>query len=87
MPDGKSLVAACSRGGFDSLERLDLSTGKSEPIPALADYTQIDSLAVSQTGSLAIVASAHTAAKTLSIALRIVLSFGCILLEGWAKQK
>lgn len=39
VADNNTLIASGCRNGFDSLMRIDLATGESTPIPALAEYS------------------------------------------------
>ncbi|HEV3005609.1 MAG TPA: S9 family peptidase [Pirellulales bacterium] len=57
LPTGEVVVAAGERG-FQSLRRIDLATGDSEPVAELADYSEIASVVASHEGRrVAIIAS------------------------------
>ena len=43
--DGRYLTAAAGRRGFDRIERIELATGRSEAVEAMAEYTSVTYLA------------------------------------------
>jgi dipeptidyl aminopeptidase/acylaminoacyl peptidase len=59
--DGQTLFAAANRHGVQSIERIDVKSGKIEPVAALADYTEIAQIVASPVGRrLAIIGSSPT---------------------------
>ena len=43
--DSRYVTAAAGRRGFDRIERIELATGRNEPVEALAEYTSVAQLA------------------------------------------
>jgi dipeptidyl aminopeptidase/acylaminoacyl peptidase len=50
LPDGRSLVAIRNERGFQQIWRIDLETGESAPLRALAEYTELGQLTAAPHG-------------------------------------
>jgi dipeptidyl aminopeptidase/acylaminoacyl peptidase len=56
--DGRWVIAAASRAGFQQIERIDLATGENQPVDELAEYTELGQVTPASAGDqVAFVAS------------------------------